>query len=107
MNARSSLRRQRRRLYICAALSLALTIGITSWISLPPPSGSPVEYRPVAYNSAKYGVKAEAVVAQNAPARPASDYSAPSSHSQTNSVPEPASLLLMAPALLLLRRRRA
>ena len=105
MNARSLMRRRRRRSHIGAALTVGLIVGVTSWDNLAPP-----EYRPwaiygtVTFQSPSYGVKADKVFSENV--RSSDLVIAAPPPVAPSPVPEPASLFLMAPALLLLRRRR-
>ena len=110
MNARSLMRRRRRRFLIGISLSLTVVVVATSWNCMAPPTFGPwvvsctTGYGTVnstSYQAASYGVKSSHVTAKSEPEPSHIFYStAPSS------VPEPTSLLLMAPAILLLRRRR-
>lgn len=105
MNARSLMRRRRRRLHIGAALALGLMVGVTSWVNLAPPEYRPAAiYSAVAFQSASYGVKSDKVFSDSSRS---SDISiAVTPPFAPSAIPEPASLFLMAPALLLLHRRR-
>ena len=107
MNARTLLRRRRRRIYVGASITLGLIVGTTCWMNLASPESGYFFAAPpsAAYRTASYGVKSERVFSNNvASASPAPE--AVAYPMATSSVPEPTSLLLMAPALLLLHRRR-
>jgi hypothetical protein len=105
MNARSQMRLRRHRFLVGTTFSLAYIVASSSWLCLAVPDRAPrAVCGYVTYRVASYSVAADHVLASTY--TPPSEPVYASSPAVVSQVPEPTSLLLMAPALLLLQRRR-